>query len=106
MLKHPALLPCHRWTANAFCPCESGPGGVQWWLPNDMTLNSKLWLAAACAATVALSGCHKGPADGKDPKKDAKDDALPVEGTTLARGGIEATLRNSTHLEAEGDVRH
>jgi membrane fusion protein (multidrug efflux system) len=30
---------------------------------------------------------------------------LPVEVTTLARGGIEATIRNSTHLEAEEEVK-
>lgn len=54
---------------------------------------------------LCLVGCHKGPGDGKDAKQDLKDDALPVEVTTLARGGIEATIRNSTHLEAEEEVK-
>ena len=70
-----------------------------------MTHNYRVWLAAACAVTFCLAGCRKGSADAKDPKKDAKDDALPVEVTTLTRGGIEATLRNSTHLEAEEEVK-
>lgn len=59
----------------------------------------------AIAGGICLLGCNKGPADGKDSKKDVKDDALPVEVTTLTRGGIEATLRNSTHLEAEEEVK-
>ena len=62
-------------------------------------------LAVVVAGALWLLGCHKGPADGKDAKKDAKDDALPVEVATLVRGGIEATLRNSTHLEAEEEVK-
>lgn len=62
-------------------------------------------LAAVVAIAVCLTGCRKGPADAKDAKKDAKDEALPVEVMTLTRGGIEATLRNSTHLEAEEEVK-
>jgi len=65
----------------------------------------KLWLAMTVAMAFCLAGCRKGPADAKDAKKDTKDEALPVEVTTIARGGIEATLRNSTHLEAEEEVK-
>jgi len=60
---------------------------------------------AAVMVAICLTGCRKGPADAKDGKKDAKDEALPVEVTTITRGGIEATLRNSTHLEAEEEVK-
>jgi len=60
------------------------------------------WLAATAAFVVCVTGCRKGPADVKDGQKD---DAVPVEVTTITRGGIEATLRNSTHLEAEEDVK-
>lgn len=70
-----------------------------------MNLHCEVRLIAAVVLTAALIGCHKGTADAKDAKKDAKDDALPVEVTTLARGGIEATIRNSTHLEAEEEVK-
>lgn len=62
----------------------------------------RLWLAATAAFAVCLAGCRKGPVD---PKDSQKDDAVPVEVTTITRGGIEATLRNSTHLEAEEDVK-
>jgi len=65
----------------------------------------KLWLAMTVAMAFCLAGCRKGPADAKDAKKDTKDEALPVEVTTITRGGIEATLRNSTHLEAEEEVK-
>src|SRR6185369_10709590 len=76
------------------------------WVSKDlMNLHYKGWLAAAVAVAVCLMGCRKGPADAKDAKKDAKDEALSVEVTTIARGGIEATLKNSTHLEAEEEVR-
>ena len=61
--------------------------------------------AAVLVGIVCTSGCSKGEASTKDAKKDVKDDALPVEVITLARGGIEATLRNSTHLEAEDEVK-
>jgi membrane fusion protein, multidrug efflux system len=70
-----------------------------------MNLHRIARFGAVVMVLGCLSGCHKGPADTKDAKKDAKDDALPVEVTTLARGGIEATLRNSTHLEAEEEVK-
>jgi len=70
-----------------------------------MTHIFKLAPAVALTALIGLAGCSKGPADKKDAKKDARDDALPVEVTTLTRGGIEATLRNSTHLEAEEEVK-
>lgn len=70
-----------------------------------MTQIFKTWLAAGCAAALCVTGCRNGPAADEDSKKEAKDDALPVEVTTLARGSIEATLRNATHLEAEAEVK-
>jgi len=81
------------------------------WVSND--LNYKLvntsyqvWLAAGCSALVFLGGCHKGPSDKQDTtKEDDKEVALPVEVATIARGSIEATIRNSTHLEAEEEVK-
>jgi len=60
---------------------------------------------AVVVATLCVMGCNKAQANKKDDKKEAKDDALPVEVTTLTRGGIEATIRNSTHLEAEEEVK-
>jgi membrane fusion protein (multidrug efflux system) len=60
-------------------------------------------LAAAVAVAFCLTGCRKG--DAKDAKKDTKDEALPVEVAAIARGGIEATLKSSTHLEAEEEVK-
>jgi membrane fusion protein (multidrug efflux system) len=75
-------------------------------LNNDLMHHKyKLWLAMAVAMAFCLAGCRKGPADAKNAKKDTKDEALPVEVTAIARGSIEATLRNSTHLEAEEEVK-
>lgn len=62
-------------------------------------------LIAAVILLVCLAACRKGPADAKDQKKQNRDQALPVEVATIARGGIEATLKNSTHLEAEEEVK-
>jgi membrane fusion protein (multidrug efflux system) len=71
-----------------------------------MNLYRKGWFAPVIAVAICLSGCGKGPGgDTKDPKKDVKDAALPVEVASIARGDIEATLRNSTHLEAEEEVK-
>jgi membrane fusion protein, multidrug efflux system len=70
-----------------------------------MNLDCNCWRAGAIALAVCLTGCGKGSGSANDPKQDVKDQALPVEVTTLARGGIEATLRNSTHLEAEEEVK-
>jgi len=70
-----------------------------------MNLSFQSGLALAIAVAVCLCGCTKPAADAKDPKKNAKDEALPVEVTNLVRGSIEATLRNSTHLEAEEEVK-
>ena len=70
-----------------------------------MNLHRIACLALVVAGIVCTSGCNKGEAAAKDAKKEVKDDALPVEVTTLARGGIEATIRNSTHLEAEEEVK-
>ena len=70
-----------------------------------MNLRFLNWMAAALAVAWCLAGCTKPAADAKDPKKNTKDEALPVEVTNLVRGSIEATLRNSTHLEAEEEVK-
>jgi membrane fusion protein (multidrug efflux system) len=69
-----------------------------------MNLDYRAWMGVALALGLCLTGCGKGPADAKDAKKD-KDEALPVEVAAIPRGGIEATLRNSTHLEAEEEVK-
>jgi membrane fusion protein, multidrug efflux system len=69
---------------------------------------SRRHVAAFVASLLCLTACHKGPPeakDAKDAKKGTKDEALPVEVTNIARGVIEATLRNSTHLEAEEEVK-
>jgi membrane fusion protein (multidrug efflux system) len=63
------------------------------------------WLATALVAAVCLVGCKKGANDAKDSKKDKKEEALPVEAAAVTRGCIEATIRNSTHLEAEEEVK-
>ena len=70
-----------------------------------MSLDRNGWRVGAMALVVCLIGCGKGSGGSNDPKQDPKDQALPVEVTTIARGGIEATFRNSTHLEAEEEVK-
>jgi len=70
-----------------------------------MNLSFQSGMAVAIAVVVCLSGCGKAATDAKDPKKNTKDEALPVEVTNLVRGSIEATLRQSTHLEAEEEVK-
>jgi len=70
-----------------------------------MNMHCKVWLVVTVALATGLMGCHRGAADAKDANKDAKVDALPVEVITLERGSIEATIRNSTHLEAEEEVK-
>lgn len=70
-----------------------------------MNLQRIACFGAVVVATLSLTACNKAQANKKDDKKETKDDALPVEVTTLARGGIEATIRNSTHLEAEEEVK-
>jgi membrane fusion protein (multidrug efflux system) len=59
----------------------------------------------AALMALVVSGCHKGPAVGKDQAKDAKDQAVPVEVAAISRGEIEATIKSSTHLEAEEEVK-
>jgi len=70
-----------------------------------MNLHYKAWLAAVVAVAVCLMGCRKGPTDDKNAKKDSKDEALPVEVASIARGPIEAMIKNSTHLEAEEEIK-
>jgi len=72
---------------------------------NSMKLHSRIRVAIVATVATSLMSCHKGPDAGKNTQKDGKDDAVPVEVTTIARGDIEATLRNSTHLEAEEEVK-
>ncbi len=61
--------------------------------------------AVAAVVSLGLAGCQKGPAAGKDPAKDKKDQAVPVEVAAISRGDIEATIKSSTHLEAEEEVK-
>src|SRR6187455_2444294 len=70
-----------------------------------MNLSLQSGMAIAVAMAVCLSGCGKPATDAKDPKQNTKDEALSVEVTNLVRGSIEATLRNSTHIEAEEEVK-
>lgn len=70
-----------------------------------MNFSRTIWVAACLAVMVGAMGCRKGPADTKKDKKNDKEEALPVEVTTIERGGIEATMRSSTHLEAEAEVK-
>ena len=62
-------------------------------------------LVMGAVVSLCLSGCQKGPAAGKDVAKDNKDQAVPVEVAAIGRGEIEATIKSSTHLEAEGEVK-
>jgi len=59
----------------------------------------------AAVVSLCLSGCQKGPAAGKDVTKDNKDQAVPVEVAAVGRGEIESTIKSSTHLEAEEEVK-
>ena len=70
-----------------------------------MNFISKCGVTGILAMLLGLTGCYKGSSEGKDAKQDTKDEALPVEVTNVTRGAIEATLRNSTHLEAEEEVK-
>jgi membrane fusion protein, multidrug efflux system len=70
-----------------------------------MKLLQTCGLAAVVAASLCFSGCRKGSASTGEPSKNAKDQAVPVEVAPIARGPIEATIKNSTHLEAEEDVK-
>ena len=62
-------------------------------------------LTATVVVFVCLTGCRKGSADAQDQKKENKDQAMPVEVAAISRGEIEATIKNSTHLEAEEEVK-
>jgi membrane fusion protein (multidrug efflux system) len=72
---------------------------------NPMKLSPRGGLAVAFCASLCLLGCHKGPGGSKDSAKDNKDQAVPVEVAAISRGEIEATIKNSTHLEAEEEVK-
>jgi membrane fusion protein, multidrug efflux system len=72
---------------------------------NRVNLTFQRWLVAAVTISVCLTGCRKGSEDSKNGKNDKKDESLPVEVATVARGRIEATIRSSTHLEAEEEVK-
>jgi membrane fusion protein (multidrug efflux system) len=52
-----------------------------------------------------VAGCGKGPADAKSTEKSGQDQAVAVEVQTIERGGIEAKIKNWTHLEAEEEVK-
>jgi membrane fusion protein, multidrug efflux system len=88
-----------------FVHANSGPA-VSYVLNNSsMKSFYRCGLAAAAIVSLCLSGCQKGPADAKDQAKDNKDQAVPVEVASISRGGIEATIKSSTHLEAEEEVK-
>jgi membrane fusion protein, multidrug efflux system len=62
-------------------------------------------LTATVVVFICVTGCRKGSADAQDQKKENKDQAVPVEVASISRGEIEATIKNSTHLEAEEEVK-
>jgi membrane fusion protein (multidrug efflux system) len=67
-----------------------------------------LTILALCAAMIlpwAATGCHRGSATPRDAAKANQPQAVPVEVATVTRGEIEAVLKNSTHLEAEQEVK-
>jgi membrane fusion protein, multidrug efflux system len=68
-----------------------------------MNVSQKYRVMAALAVALLLVGCKKG-VKAKDESKD-KDQAVRVEAVKITRGPIEASLKNSTHLEAEEDVK-
>lgn len=70
-----------------------------------MNLFDQGWFVAGAALCLCLVGCQRVPTDSAKPKSETKDETLPVEVTNVTRGPIEATIRNSTHLEAEEEVK-
>jgi membrane fusion protein (multidrug efflux system) len=62
-------------------------------------------LTAVVAGSLALAGCGKGAANPADEAKNTKDPAVPVEVAPITRGAIEASIKSSTHLEAEEEVK-
>jgi membrane fusion protein (multidrug efflux system) len=75
-------------------------------LKNDfMNLFRKCWPIVAVVVLVCLTACRKGSIDDQGQKKDHKDQAVPVEVASISRGEIEATIKTSTHLEAEEEVK-
>lgn len=70
-----------------------------------MSLFDQGWFVAGAALCLCLVGCQRAPTDPAKPKSETKDETLPVEVTNVTRGLIEATIRNSTHLEAEEEVK-
>jgi membrane fusion protein (multidrug efflux system) len=69
-----------------------------------MKLFQMCGFAAIVAVSLCLLGCRKSSAS-SDAAKNAKDQAVPVEVASITCGGIEATIKNSTHLEAEEEVK-
>src|SRR5262245_54215198 len=63
----------------------------------------RAWLAAALLLVVGTTGGRK--RDAQAQKKENKNQAVPVEVAAISRGEIEATIKNSTHLEAEEEVK-
>lgn len=71
-----------------------------------MKLRRSRLVVLSLACVFLLTSC-KGMEFGqkKDEKKQPKEEVIPVEVTSLARGPIEAVLRFSTNLEAEAEVQ-
>jgi membrane fusion protein (multidrug efflux system) len=68
-------------------------------------------LLLALLTGLAPVGCSVGTSDaktfasGQKAKEERREEAVPVEVATLARGGIESVLRLSSNLEAEREVQ-
>lgn len=69
-----------------------------------MKLSQAVTLVMALLVLGTGAACRK-QAKAKDPAQEEKDQAVRVETARVQRGAIEATLKNSTHLEAEEEVK-
>ena len=71
-----------------------------------MKFRRSLFVVLGLACLLWLTSCKDMEfGQKKDDKPKAKEEVIPVEVTTLARGPIEAVLRFSTNLEAEAEVQ-
>lgn len=78
---------------------------------NPIPRGARLYVLLAPIVGLVAAGCSVSNTDartfasGAKGKDERKEEAVPVEVATLARGGIEAVLRLSSNLEAEREVQ-
>lgn len=72
-----------------------------------MKLSQTILLAVVVGFSLCISGCRKGvqAKEGEEKKGKEQDQAVRVETLPVVRGPIEATIKHSTHLEAEEEVK-